>query len=59
MKTWRVELTAGVRRLAEAKFQKGIFQEDARSPLLLLIVMMPLNQVLKNAQLHTNLVDHK
>ena len=29
MKIWKVELTAGRRGLAEAKVQKGIFQEDA------------------------------
>ena len=32
VKTWRVELKAGGRRLAEAKIQSGIFQGDARSP---------------------------
>ena len=35
MKTWRVELTAGGRSLAEAKIQRGIFQGNALSPLLL------------------------
>ena len=33
MKTWRVELTAGGRNLAEAKIQRGIFQGDTLSPL--------------------------
>ena len=32
MKTWRVELAAGGRRLAETKTQRGIFQGDALSP---------------------------
>ena len=41
MKTWRVELTAGGRRLAEAKIQRSIFQGDALSPLLFIIAMMP------------------
>ena len=44
MKTWRVELTAGGRILAEAKIQRGIFQGDALSPL---IAMMPLNHILR------------
>ena len=47
MKTWRVELTAGGRRLAEAKIQRGIFQGDALSPLLFIIAMMPLNHILR------------
>ena len=44
MKTWRVELTAGGSRLVEAKIQRGIFQEDALSPLLFI---MPLNHILR------------
>ena len=32
MKTWRVELTAGGKNLAETKIQRGIFQGDALSP---------------------------
>ena len=47
MKTWRVELTAGGRNLAETKIQRDIFQGDALSPLLFIIVMMPLNHVLR------------
>ena len=37
MKTWKVELTAGMRSFAEAKFQRGIFQGDALSLLLFII----------------------
>ena len=47
MKTWRVELTAGGRNLAEAKIQRCIFQGDALSPLLFIIAMMPLNYILR------------
>ena len=47
MQTWRVELTVGEQRLAEVKIQRGIFQEDALSPLLFVIAMMPLNQILR------------
>ena len=47
METWRVELTAGGRKLAEAKIQRGIFQGDALSPLLFIIAMMPLNHILR------------
>ena len=59
MKTRRVELTAAGRKLAEAKIQRGIFQGDALSPLLFIITMMPLNHIIKNAQLDTNLVDRR
>ena len=45
MKTWRVELTAEGRSLAEAKIQRGIFQEDALPPLLCIIAMIPLNHI--------------
>ena len=47
MKTWRVELTAGGRRLAEAKIQRGLFQGDYLSPLQFIIAMMPFNHILR------------
>ena len=47
MKTWRVELTAGGRRLAEAKIQREIFQGNALSPLLFITAMMPQNHILR------------
>ena len=33
IKTWRVELTAGEKKLEEVKIRRGIFQGDALSPL--------------------------
>ena len=47
MQTWRVELTAGGRSLAETKIQRVIFQGDALSPLLFIIAMTPLNHILR------------
>ena len=48
MKTWRVEVTAGRRRsTAETEIQRGIFQGDALSPFLFIIVMMQLNHILR------------
>ena len=47
MKTWKMELTAGGRRLTEAKVQRVIFQGDALLPLLFLIAMMPLQPTLR------------
>ena len=42
MKTWRVKLTGGGKGLAEAKIQGYIW-----SPLLFVIVMMPLNHIIR------------
>ena len=47
MKTWRLELTGGGSRLAEAKIQRGIFHVDALSPLQFIIAMMPLKHMLR------------
>ena len=47
MKNLRVELTVGGKSLTEVKYQRGIFQEDAASPLLFVIVVMPLNYILE------------
>ena len=47
MKTWKVELIAGGKSLAEVKIQRGIFQGVALSPLLFVIAMTPLNHILR------------
>ena len=47
MKTWRVQLTAGGRSIAEKKIQRGIFPGDALSPLQFIIAMMSLNHILR------------
>ena len=47
MQTWRVELIAVDRSLAETKIQRGIFQRDALSPFPFIIAMIPLNQILR------------
>ena len=47
MNNWRVEVTVGGKSLAETKIQRGIFQEDALSPLLFIIAMIPLNHILR------------
>ena len=47
MQTWRVELAAGGRSLAETKIQRGIFQGNALSPLQFIIALMPLNHIFR------------
>ena len=47
MISWRVEQAAEDKSLAEMKIQRNIFQGDALSPLLFVIVMMPLNRILR------------
>ena len=47
MENWTVALTAGDKSLAEVKIKKGIFQGDALSPLLFVIVMMLLNHIFR------------
>ena len=47
MKTWRLELTAGERSLAEAKIQRGICQGDALSPSIFIIAIISLNHILR------------
>ena len=58
MKTWRVELTAGGRSIAETKIQRGIFQGDALSPLLFIIAMMPLNHILRKCGISRTVTPH-
>ena len=53
MKNCKVELTA------EVKSQRGIFQGDALSPLLLVIAMMPFNHTLKKFTWAINLQNRK
>ena len=47
VQTWRVEMTAGVKSLAEVKIQRDIFRGDALSPLPFVIAKMPLNRILR------------
>ena len=42
VKTWRVEITAGGKSLAEAKIQRDIFQGNALSPLMFIFAMIPI-----------------
>ena len=50
MKNWRVEVTTRGKSLAEVKIKRGIFQVDTLSPLIFVIVIMPLNYMLRNAE---------
>ena len=50
MRTWKVQLTAGGKALAEVKIHRGIFQADALSPLLFVIAMTALINYSGNAE---------
>ena len=56
--TWRVDLTAGRKSLAEVKIKKGIFQGGELLALLFVIAMMPLNHILRK-RIHTQLITEK
>ena len=47
MKKWKVELITRGKTLTELEIQRGIFQGDARSPLLFVIAMVPFNYILR------------
>ena len=50
MKQWNAELTASNQRLGNVKIRRGIFQGDSLSPLLLVLVMIPLILVLRQTK---------
>ena len=46
MENCKVDLTAGGKSLTEMKIQRGIFQREAISLFIFVIMMMPLNHIL-------------
>ena len=49
MKIWEVELTIGGKIFAEAKIQRGIYQGDALSPLIFVMIMKPHNHLVRKS----------
>ena len=47
MKNWKVELTVDKEKLGEVSIRRGIFQGDSLSPLLFIIVLIPLSIILR------------
>ena len=47
---WRVVLCAGNSELGEVDIKRGIFQGDSLSPLVLVLVLIPLSLILKKAK---------
>jgi hypothetical protein len=47
MGSWKTELTAGGESLGTVDIKRGIFQGDSLSPLLFVMVMIPLSMILK------------
>ena len=50
MKQWNTELTASNQRLGNVKIRRGIFQGDSLSPLLFVLVMIPLTLILRQTK---------
>ena len=51
MKQWNTKLTASNQRLGNVKIRRGIFQGDSLSPLLFVLVIIPLTLVLKQTKI--------
>ena len=50
IKQWNTDLTASNQRLGNVKIKRGIFQGDSLSPLLFVLVMIPLTLVLRQTK---------
>ena len=50
LKQWNTELTAGNQRLGNVKIKSGIFEGDSLSPLLFVLVVIPLTLVLRQTK---------
>ena len=51
MKNWRTVLTSNNQELGEVEINRGIFQGDSLSPLLFVLIMIPLTLALRNTSL--------
>ena len=47
MTNWKTVLTSGGKDLGEVSIKRGIFQGDSLSPLLFVIIMLPLTLILR------------
>ena len=56
MANWKTVLTSNQEVLATVDIKRGIFQGDSLSPLLFLIIMIPLTLILRTQELATNTI---
>ena len=56
MVNWQTILTSGGKALGQVDIRRGIFQGDSLSPLLFIVIMLPLTLVLRKmrSELDTN-----
>ena len=50
VRSWRVELTCGKEVSGGVKIERGIFQGDSLSPLLFVVILIPLTDILIKAK---------
>ena len=58
MPQWKTQLTCNGDMLGEVKIKRGIFQGDSFSPLLFIIVLIPLSLILNETQIGYNIAGH-
>ena len=59
MERWKTELTSGGEKLGTVRIRRGIFQGDSLSPLLFVLVLIPMSLVLRDVKAGYNLGERR